>query len=220
MPNSRAGINIAGDYLVNHRCRPAYLFAHPAELILVRMVTSEILSRRRDVILIQTKCDLRSIAAEQCFIKNSADYLSSHRVQLELVSDCRMKNVAIGRIASDIFALLHHLDFGSGGFDREVFAVCRIDNTAHNNLKSTGCPFVVIAVIPVIDGYEADTHEWEGTFEIVSRFNVITRKTGEVLDADQVDLTALDLFHHLRELRTMKVCPGITVIRELKPRIF
>ena len=155
MSHSRAGINIAREYLVDHRCRPAYLFAHPAELLLVGMFASEILSRRRDVVLIQSKRDLRSVAAEQCFIKNSAYYLSSLRVQLELVSDRRMKNVAVGRISSHIFALLHHLDFGSGGFDREVFAVCRIDDAAHDNLKSSRRAFVLVAVVAVVDGNAA-----------------------------------------------------------------
>ena len=121
--------------------------------------------------------DLRSITAEQCFIKNSADYLSSLRVQLELVSDRRMEDVAIGRIASDIFSFLHHLDFRSGGFNREVFTVRSVDDAAHDYLKSTGCPFVVITVIPVIDRNEANAHKRKGAFEIVSRLNVVTRKT-------------------------------------------
>lgn len=57
----------------------------------------------------------------------------------------------------------------------------------------------------------------ESAFQIVSRFNVVTRKAGKVFDADQIDFAALDLLHHLRELRTVKVRAGITVIRKLRP---
>ena len=34
---------------------------------------------------------------------------------------------------------------------------------------------------------------------------------------DQIDFAAFDLLHHLRELRTVKVRAGITVIRKLRP---
>ena len=53
-------------------------------------------------------------------------------------------------------------------------------------------------------------HEWKSACQIVSRFNVVTRKAGKVFDADQIDFAALDLLHHLRELRPVKVRAGIT----------
>ena len=56
--------------------------------------------------------------------------------------------------------------------------------------------------------------------EIITRLDVITRKAGKIFDADQVDLPVPDFLHHRRKLRTMKICPGIAIIRELKPRIF
>ena len=71
--------------------------------------------------------------------------------------------------------------------------------------------------VTVLNGNKADTHERKGAFQIVSRFDVVTRKTGKVFDADQIDFAALDLLHHLRELRTVKVRAGITVIRKLRP---
>ena len=59
---------------------------------------------------------------------------------------------------------------------------------------------------------KADAHERKSTFQIVSRFDVVTRKAGKVLDADQIDFAVLDLLHHLRELRTVKVRAGITAV--------
>ena len=52
-------------------------------------------------------------------------------------------------------------------------------------------------VIAVVDGNKADAHEWKSAFQIVSRFNVVTRKAGKVFDADQVNLAALDLLHQM-----------------------
>ena len=48
-------------------------------------------------------------------------------------------------------------------------------------------------------------------------FQCSHEKSGKVFDADQIDFAALDLLHHLRELRTVKVRAGITVIRKLRP---
>ena len=104
--------------------------------------------------------------------------------------------------------------------DRKILAVCGIDNAAHDNLKTAGCSLVIVAVIAVVDGDKANAHEREGAFEIIARLNVITREAGKIFDADQVDLPVPDFLHHRRELRTMKICPGIAIIRELKPRIF
>ena len=60
----------------------------------------------------------------------------------------------------------------------------------------------------------------ESAFQIVSRFNVVTRKAGKVFDADQVDLAVPDFLHHRGKLRPVKIRTGISIIRELKPRIF
>ena len=131
-----------------------------------------------------------------------------------------MKHIAVRSIPAHILALLHHLDFGRCRFDRKVFAVCGIDDAAHDNLKTAGYSLIIVAVIPVVDGDKANAHEREGAFEIIARLDVITRKAGKIFDADQVDFPVPDFLHHCRELRTMKICPGIAVIRELKPRIF
>ena len=131
-----------------------------------------------------------------------------------------MKHIAVRSVAAHILALLHHLDFCRCRFDRKILAVCGIDDAAHDNLKATGCSLVIVAVIAVVDGDKANAHERESAFEIIARLDVITRKAGKIFDADQVDLPVPDFLHHRRELRTMKICPGIAVIRELKPRIF
>ena len=127
-----------------------------------------------------------------------------------------MQDVAVWSIAADILTLFHHLDFCRCGLYGEVFAVCRVNDAAHNHFQTARCAFVIVAVIAVVDGNKADAHERKGAFQIVSRFNVVTRKAGKVFDADQVNLPALDLLHHLRELRTVKVRAGITVIRKLR----
>jgi len=51
-------VNIARQDLVDHRGRPAYLFAHAAILLLVRMFAFEILPGRRDIIIVQTESNL------------------------------------------------------------------------------------------------------------------------------------------------------------------
>ena len=51
-------VNIAGQEFVDHRCRPAYLVAHIAEFLLVRMFAFEILPGRRDIIIVQTESNL------------------------------------------------------------------------------------------------------------------------------------------------------------------
>ena len=48
-------------------------------------------------------------------------------------------------------------------------------------------------------------------------FQCSHEKSGKVFDADQIDFAALDLLHHLRELRAVKVRAGVTVIRKLRP---
>ena len=131
-----------------------------------------------------------------------------------------MKHIAVGSVTAHILALLHHLGFGRCRFDREILAVRRIDDAAHDDLKTAGCSLVIVAVIPVVDGDEANAHKREGTFEIIPRLNVITRKTGKVFDADQVDLAVPDFLHHRGKLRPVKIRTGISIIRELKPRIF
>ena len=131
-----------------------------------------------------------------------------------------MKHIAVRSVAAHILALLHHLDFCRCRFDRKILAVCGIDDAAHDNLKATGCSLVIVAVIAVVDGDKANAHERKSAFEIIARLDVITRKAGKIFDADQVDLPVPDFLHHRRELRTMKICPGIAIIRELKPRIF
>ena len=117
--------------------------------------------------------------------------------------------MTIGSVAAHILALLHHLDFCRCRFDREILAVRRIDDAAHDNLKTAGCSLVIIAVIAVVDGDEANAHEWEGAFEVIPRLNVITREAGKIFDAYQVDLTMPDFLHQCRKLRPVKIRTSI-----------
>ena len=180
------------------------------------MLALEVLPRCRDAVIIQAAGDLRGVAAFQRLAENTTDHISRLRVYGKFVPNGWMQDVAVWSVATDILALLHHLDFCRCGLYGEVFAVCRIDDAAHNHFQTARCAFVIVAVIAVVDGNKADAHERKGAFQIVSRFNVVTRKAGKVFDADQVNLPALDLLHHLRELRTVKVRAGITVIRKLR----
>ena len=181
------------------------------------MLTLEVLPRRRDAVIIQAAGNLRGVAAFQSLAEDTTDHISRLRVYCKFVPNGGMQDVAVWSIAADILALLHHLDFCRCGLYGEVFAVCCIDDAAHNHFQTSRCAFVIVAVIAVVDRNKADAHERKGAFQVVSRFDVVTRKTGKVFDADQVNLTALDLLHHLCELRTAKVRAGITVIRKLRP---
>jgi len=177
----------------------------------------EVLPRRRDAVIIQAAGNLRGVTAFQSLAEDTTDYISRLRVYGKFVPNGGMQDVAVWSVATDILALLHHLDFCRCGLYGEVFAVCRIDDAAHNHFQTSRRAFVIVTVIAVIDRDKADAHERKGAFQIVSRFDVVTRKEGKVLDADQIDFAALDLLHHLRELRTVKVRAGITVIRKLRP---
>ena len=128
-----------------------------------------------------------------------------------------MQDVAVWGETADILALLHHLDFCRSSLYGEVFAVCSVDDAAHDHFQTARCSFIIVAVITVVDRDEANAHERKGAFQIVSCFDIVTREARKVFDADQIDLSTLYLFHHLRELRTEKVRAGITVIRELSP---
>ena len=121
-----AGVDIADQQLVDHSSCPAYFLAHPAELLFVGMLGAEILSRRRGVVIIQAKGNLRGVSAQQRLIENSADDVCRLRVKLELVADRGMQNITIGGITAHILALFHHLYFCRSGFDRELLAVCRV----------------------------------------------------------------------------------------------
>ena len=121
--------------------------------------------------------------------------------------------MTIGSVAAHILALLHHLDFCRCRFDREILAVRRIDDAAHDNLKTAGCSLVIIAVIAVVDGDEANAHEWEGAFEVIPRLNVITREAGKIFDAYQVDLTMPDFLHQW--FFQIPVCVGVVSTNHL-----
>ena len=202
--------------VIDHHGFPTDFLAHVTELLLVGMLALEVLPRCRDAVIIQAAGDLRGVAAFQRLAENTTDHISRLRVYGKFVPNGWMQDVAVWSVATDILTLLHHLDFCRCGLYGEVFAVCRIDDAAHNHFQTSRCAFVIVAVIAVIDRDKADAHERKGAFQIVSRFNVVTRKAGKVFDADQVNLPALDLLHHLRELRTVKVRAGITVIRKLR----
>ena len=218
MSHGCAGVDIADQQLVDHSSSPAYFLAHPAELLFVGMLGAEILSRRLGVVIIQAKGNLRGVSAQQRLIEDPADDVCRLRVKLELVADRGMQNITIGGITAHILALFHHLYFCRSGFDREIFAVCRVDYAAHHHFKATRGSLIILAVIAVVDGYEANAHEGKGAFQIVSGLDIVTRKAGEVLDADQIDFPALHFFHHGGELRTLEVCAGVSVISELQAR--
>ena len=181
------------------------------------MLALEVLPRRRDAFIIQAAGDLRGVAAFQRLAENTTDHISRLRVYGKFVPNGWMQDVAVWSVATDILTLLHHLDFCRCGLYGEVFAVCRIDDAAHNYFQTSRRAFVIVTVIAVVDGNKADAHEREGAFQIIPRFDVVTGKAGKVFDADQIDFAALDLLHHLRELRTVKVRAGITIIRKLRP---
>ena len=136
------------------------------ELLLVGVLALEVLSRRRDTIIIQTACNLGGIAAVQSLAEDTADHISRLRVYGKFVPNGGMQDVAVWRIATNILALLHHLDFCRCGFYGEVFAVCRIDDAAHNHFQTARCAFVIVAVIAVVDGDEPDAHEREGAWKM------------------------------------------------------
>ena len=54
----------------------------------------------------------------------------------------------------------------------------------------------------------------------VAGVDAYTREAGKIFDAYQVDLTMPDFLHHCRKLRPVKIRTSISIIRELKPRIF
>ena len=212
-----SGVNKVLENVVDHHGFPTDFLAHVTEFFLVGMLALEVLPRCWDAVIVQAAGNLRGVAAFQSLAEDTHDHISRLRVYGKFIPNGRMQDVAVWSIAADILALLHHLDFCRCGLYGEVFAVCRIDDAAHNHFQTSRCAFVIVAVIAVVDGNKADAHERKGALQIVSRFDVVTRKTGKVFDADQIDLAALDLLHHLRELRTAKVRAGITVIRKLRP---
>ena len=161
----------------------------------------------------------RGIASGHSRLEDTLDNLSGVRIDCQSIPFCRVHSVSERSVSADILALLHHLNFGRCRFDGKVFAVCGINDTPHHNLKTTGCAFVILAVISIVDRNEPDTHEREGAFQIVASLNIITRKAGKVLDDDQVDLAVAHLFHHCGELRPVKVRTGIAVIGKLMPWI-
>lgn len=152
------------------------------------MLALEVLPRRRDAVIIQAAGDLESVATFQNLAENTTDHISRLRVYGKFVPNGWMQDVAVWSVATDILALLHHLDFCRCGLYEKVFAVCCIDDAAHNHFQTSRCAFVIVAVIAVVDGNKADAHEWKSAFQIVSRFNVVTRKAGKVFDADQVTM--------------------------------
>ena len=210
-----AGIDVIHDNLIDHRRSPANLIAHSRVFLFIRVSCPEILSRRRDAVVIQSLGNNRGIVAIQCLVKHSPDDCGGFRVQFELVPDLRVKDISVGSIAAHILALLHHLDFRRCCLYREVLTVCGIYDVAHYDFQTARCPFVIVAVVAVVDRYEADAEEREDTFEVVAGFDVVSRKAGKILDTDQVYFPGAYLFHHLRELRTPEVGAGITVVCKL-----
>ena len=219
MTDQSAGVDLIFQDAQHHSHIPTDFLAHVVEFFRVSVFGLEILSGRRDVLVIQHLSNRRGIASGHSRLKDTLDNLSGVRIDCQSISLCRVHSVSERSIAANILALLHHLNFGRCRFDGKIFAICGINDATHHNLKTSGCAFVILAVISIIDGNEPDTHKREGAFQIVSGLDIITRKAGKILDDDQVDLAVAHLFHHCCELRALKVRTGIAIIGKLKPRI-
>ena len=123
MADQRSGINGVFENLVDHHGFPTDFLAHVMELLLVRVLAFEVLPRRRDAVIIQAASNLGSVAAVQSLAEDTSDHVSRLRVYGKFVPNGGMQDVAVWRIAADILALLHHLDFCRCGLYGEVFAV-------------------------------------------------------------------------------------------------
>ena len=175
------------------------------------------LCRSRNAFGIQLFGNLSAGLSCNDFQEDPANNRSCLLVDDHLVLLRRMSLIAI-RDAAHILclALLHtHCRFD---LLREVFAVIIINEVFERNVHTDGLAFMLCAVIVVIDGYEADAEEREDMLQIVTYLKVVSSETGEVFDNDATDLALLSVLYHTHKVRTIKVCAGETVIKELNTR--
>ena len=75
-----------------------------------------------------------------------------------------------------------------------------------------GCAWIC-TVKMIIDGDKTYSHKGKYLFDVFSRFDKIPSQAGKILDNDTVDLLIPDGIHHIHKSRTLKIHPGVPVIR-------
>ena len=103
------------------------------------------------------------------------------------------------------------------GFDLlgQVTAVIGVDNVLHNHFHAGCRALVIITVIPIVNGNEANAQERKDTFQIVADLHIVTEKAAEILADHHVCLAIFQTFNHPLKRRTVAVGAGIAVIDEL-----
>lgn len=64
----------------------------------------------------------------------------------------------------------------------------------------------------IVDCNEPDIQEGEHLFQIVAGFNIVSAKSGQILDNDAVDFSCLHIIHHSGKFWPRKVSSCVTII--------
>ena len=64
----------------------------------------------------------------------------------------------------------------------------------------------------VVDRNESDTHKWKDLFYVLARFDVISSKSGQVLDDNAVNFLSFRILDHPHKCRTIKIGSAVPII--------
>ena len=118
-------------------------------------------------------------------------------------------------MTADVFTALHFSAFRRRDLNRQILAVIIINDILHDNIKTAGSSLVVLTVVMIIDGNEANSQERKNPFQVVTQLNIITSESGKVFHYDTVDGTVLDLFQQSLKGRPLEIGATVSIIEKL-----
>ena len=159
----------------------------------------------------QCPCN-RGVAHSILFhLKNALHHLRCVWVNGQLVTVLWGFHIAIGgKVADKLAAALLGVQRGIHLL-RNVLGVNVIHQVFQRNRHSLAAvrPDTVVVVV---DGDKPHSHEGQYLFQKVSGFQEVAPKPGQVFHDDAVHPACFHILHHPPEPRTLKICPGFSVV--------
>ena len=145
-------------------------------------------------------------------LKDVAYHWSRFFVGFNAVSVLFTLAIAICGPSSDKFAILLLCPQSRSSLSGNILAVDIIHYVFQRNDVAVAGPFCGQRVERVIDRDKANIEKRKYPHQVVSRFQVVPAKAGEVLDYNTVNLTPAHILHQTFKTGSFKVCSGPPVI--------
>ena len=96
-------------------------------------------------------------------------------------------------------------------FHRNILTIGIVNQILKRNNKRVRL-VLIQTVVTVIDCYKTHSHKRKYSLNIVTGFNIISSKAGQIFDNHAVHLTGANFIHHLLECGSVKIDTGISII--------